>query len=171
MPGLACRCACVRSLGDDVDFPQGPLLCDYCQRMLCGTPTDRCHAAAAVWRRDRNGSPALSRAQAAIDRVVTLGSDTAALRQCVLMLKGPGHEAPEAMGQLLAGEPRKSCTEQQADAVLAVPMHWPRRLLRLANNAELIAAARQCVLKLPSGIVPRCVRNTCKQGPMLRTQR
>ena len=51
-------------------------------------------------------------------------------------------------------------------------MHWARRLVRRANNAELIAAALAARLELPIWHRSlRRVRNTRKQGPMLRTQR
>ncbi len=174
MLGLVLPPRCVWCLRDDVDFAEGPLLCNDCQRMLCGTPTERC--------RRCGGGLATATATACahchgrklrFDRVVTLGSYTAALRECVLTLKGPGHEAlSAAMGQLLAARAVEAFTEQQADAVLAVPMHWARRLLRRANNAELIAAALAARLKLPAWHrALRRVRNTRKQGPMLRTQR
>ncbi|MES1213327.1 MAG: phosphoribosyltransferase family protein, partial [Singulisphaera sp.] len=105
--------------------------------------------------------------------VVTLGSYSKTLRECVLRLKAPGHEAlAAAMGRLLAERARASQFYPRPDAVVAVPMHWARRFVRRANNAELIAVALAAALQIPCWHrALRRIRNTRKQGPMLRTQR
>jgi ComF family protein len=172
--GLVLPPRCVWCLRDDADFAEGPLLCNDCQRMLCGTPTERCRrCGGALALATATVCPHCHGRKLRFDRVVTLGTYTAALRECELTLKRPGHEAlSAAMGQWLAARAAATFHELQADAVLAVPMHWARRMTRRANNAELIAAALAARLKLPTWHrALRRVRNTRKQGPMLRTQR
>jgi len=107
------------------------------------------------------------------DRVVSLGSYTGALRDCVLTMKRPRHESlSAAMGDLLFARQGERLVEAKADAVLPVPMHWLRRIVRRANSPELLAAALAAQLDVPLlHRALRRVRNTRKQGPMLRTGR
>jgi ComF family protein len=107
------------------------------------------------------------------DGVVPLGSYKGDLRECVLRLKRPGHESlAAATAGLLYARHADQLVGTKVDAVLPVPMHWARRLVRRANSAELLGAALAARLRVPLlHRAMRRVRNTRKQGPMLRTER
>jgi ComF family protein len=172
--GLVLPPRCVWCLRDDFEFASGPMLCDECQSTLIGKPAFRCpRCGVALPSGEAHFCAGCHDRRPRFDRVVPLGSYTDQLRDCVLQLKGPGHEAlAAALGQLLAERHAAAFNELKADVVLAVPMHWTRRLMRRANNAELLAAALARRLRVPyyhRGL--RRVRNTRKQGPMLRTER
>jgi ComF family protein len=150
-----------------------PLLCEGCRTELLGRVAERCPRCGGAVAGPAARCPQCHDRQPRFDRILTLGSYTDALRQCVLRLKGPGNESlAKAMGQLLADQHAPAWQLARPDAVVAVPMHWLRRLTRRANNAELIATALAARLRLPLWHrAVRRVRNTRKQGPMLRTER
>ena len=152
----------------------GLLLCDECQQLLEGPAVSRCaRCGAAAAALDGAKCIFCDRRSLRFDRVVTLGSYAGALRDCVLTMKRPRHESlSAAMAELLFARQGVQLAESGADAVLPVPMHWMRRIVRRANSAELIAdrlAARLGIPLLHRAL--RRVRYTRRQGPMLRTQR
>jgi ComF family protein len=86
------------------------------------------------------------------DTVVTLGSYHAGLRDMVLRMKRPTHNGLSmAMGRLLADRRRDRLVELQADMVIPIPMYWPRRLRRGANNPEVLASCLARSLGIPVG--------------------
>ncbi|HVU87158.1 MAG TPA: ComF family protein [Pirellulales bacterium] len=163
---------CAWCLADSPSVAAGTLLCEVCRREMLGQGTDRCPRCAGAIAGPAARCPHCHDRRLYFDHVLALGSYTDTLRQCVLRLKGPGNEAlAKAMGQLLAQQ-AQALQLEKPDAVIAVPMHWGRRLVRRANNAELIAAALATRLRVPLWHrAVRRVRNTRKQGPMLRTER
>ncbi len=164
---------CAWCLADVQPSDDEPLLCEECRREMLGRTTERCPRCGGAVTGAAARCPRCHDRRLHFDHVFALGSYTDALRQCVLRLKGPGNEAlATAMGQLLAEPSAKGLALLKPDAIIAVPMYWVRRLVRRANNAELIAAAVAARLGVPLWHrAVRRVRHTRKQGPMLRTER
>ncbi len=84
------------------------------------------------------------------DRACRLGRYEGLLRQTILSLKYPGHEAvAENLGRFLARQRRTSLEELACDVVVPVPLHWLRRWSRGYNQAEAIACGLASQLRLP----------------------
>jgi ComF family protein len=74
------------------------------------------------------------------DAAITLGSYHAGLRDVVLRMKRPSHDALSiAMGRLLFRRRREQLLEHQADVVVPIPMFWTRRLGRGTNSPDVLA--------------------------------
>ncbi len=105
--------------------------------------------------------------------VVRLGNYRGALRQSVLRMK---HERERplaaALGGLLAHLAHDRLAALDADAVVPVPMHWSRRLLRGVNSPQVIAERLARGLRLPvaSGLLVRR-RRTAPQAELTAAQR
>ena len=155
-------------------MPEGLLLCEPCQELLVGTSSIRCLRCGSIVSA-LAGQNCLNchKQRLRFDRVVTLGAYSGELRRSILQLKSAGHESLAlALGTLLATRERASLQDAQAEAVLPIPMHWSRRLVRRTNSAEQLAAVIAAQLDVPLWHRPlRRVRATRKQGPMLRTER
>ena len=153
----------------------GIMLCEACQQLLAGPASQRCARCGMSVSSDPKAAfcAHCGGRRLRFDRVLPLGSYVGALRECVLRLKRPGHEAlAAATGALLWARQAGMLADAAADAILPVPMHWARRLLRRTNSPELVAGTLAARLQLPVWHrVLRRSRHTRKQGPMLRTQR
>jgi ComF family protein len=159
---------------ESADFPPEILLCADCQKLLAGAETSRCpRCGSAVSSAGPQACADCQGRELRFDGVLPLGSYKGDLRECVLKLKRPGHESlAVATAGLLYARHAEQLGGAKVDAVLPVPMHWARRLVRRANNAELLAATLATRLRAPMlHRAMRRVRNTRKQGPMLRTER
>jgi ComF family protein len=102
------------------------------------------------------------------DDVVTLGRYHAELRDAVLRMKRPAHQAITiAVGQLLAQRRREQLAELGADLIVPVPMHWRRRLKRGKNSPDVIARCLGESLGIPvrRGILVRR-KNTSPQASL-----
>ncbi|MGA2254996.1 MAG: phosphoribosyltransferase family protein [Thermoguttaceae bacterium] len=74
------------------------------------------------------------------DAVYPLGRYQGALRELVLKTKRLSAEALSlSIGRLLAQRLGEKLVRFRADAVLPIPMHWAKRLLRGVNSPELLA--------------------------------
>jgi ComF family protein len=79
------------------------------------------------------------------DSVIALGSYHAGLRDAVLRMKRPAHDALSvAMGQLLAERRRERLAAVGADMIVPIPMFWRRRIGRGKNCPELLS---ECLAK------------------------
>jgi ComF family protein len=84
------------------------------------------------------------------DAAVTLGSYHAGLRQIVLRMKRPSHDALSvAMGRLLGRRRFEQLREHKADVVVPIPMFWARRLGRGANSPDVLARCLGKSLGIP----------------------
>jgi len=105
-------------------------------------------------------------------RAIALGVYDGLLRELILRIKKPLHEALcLATGELLA-QKLAGCFAPPPDAIVPVPMHWLRRLTRGTADTALLAEAMAEKLRLP--LWPRllrCRRRTEKQGLLLPTER
>ena len=111
--------------------PFAPELAECCGR--CGAvlpdgvePSDRC--------------PAVKGFPLRFDAVYPLGRYDGPLRDVVLRTKRISGEAVSlAVGRLLAERSRDEIVAFRPQAVVPIPMHWARRLLRGTNNPDLLA--------------------------------
>lgn len=134
----------------EMDAAEGPLLCRACRKALLAEQQNRCPRCADLLpaallspcRTCRKRKPPFERTWA-------LGGYAGELRSAVLKMKRPAAEPlAAAMAELLCctlGEPIR---EWRPDAVLPVPMHWGRRLLRGANSAETFSSVLAKELQL-----------------------
>jgi ComF family protein len=84
------------------------------------------------------------------DAAVTLGSYHAGLRDVVLRMKRPSHDAlTAAMGRLLVRRRGEQLAEHQADVAIPIPMFWARRLVRGINNPDVLARCLGKSLRIP----------------------
>ncbi|MHC4983039.1 MAG: ComF family protein [Planctomycetota bacterium] len=105
------------------------------------------------------------------ERVIRLGPYADPLRQLVRDLKYRRREVMRRrLGAMLA-EGVAADTERKFDLVLAVPMHWRRRLARGCEHARLLARELARRLELPLGDELVRVRHTQLQTSLSRTQR
>jgi len=84
--------------------------------------------------------PACKEFSLKFDAVFPLGHYQGALREVVLKTKRLSAEALSlTLGRLLAQRLADKLGNFRADAVLPIPMHWAKRLLRGVNSPELLA--------------------------------
>jgi ComF family protein len=85
------------------------------------------------------------------DAAVTLGSYHVGLRDIVLRMKRPSHQALSiAMGRLLVRRRWEHLLEHRADLVVPIPMFWTRRLGRGINSPDVLAACLGKSLGIPA---------------------
>lgn len=104
---------------------------------------------------------------------VTLGLYADQMREAILKMKKPTQEPlTMTMGHLLADRIIQYQFESPLDIIVAVPMHWSRRIRRGINQSELLASAVSHRLKIPvSDRLLTCCRNIKKQATLSQTER
>lgn len=109
---------CVRDLADDV------VRCPGCGAALVSAGACRdCRRSGSAW-----------------DGVVVLGGYDGLLREAILKVKRPGAEdLARGLAALLVERHLPAFRAARCDAVVPVPMHWWRRVLRGTSAAEEIA--------------------------------
>jgi len=84
------------------------------------------------------------------DAAVVLGGYHEGLREIVLRMKKPSHQATSmAMGRLLVRRRKERLPELPAALIVPVPMYWPRRLLRGINSPDVLADILAQSLAIP----------------------
>ncbi|HEX4129995.1 MAG TPA: ComF family protein [Pirellulales bacterium] len=120
-----------------------PLLCHECRRELVPPAVARCGRCAARTGLPTSrevGCPLCTAYPLRFDRVLTIGSYDAALREAVLRMKHwRGESLTIAMAELLVECLETELRALAIDVVVPVPMHWWRRLRRTTNSADLLA--------------------------------
>ncbi len=89
---------------------------------------------------------------------IRLGGYDGVLRDAILRCKQSGQEGlAEQLGRLFARSRLKDKTTLTPQAVIPIPLHWSRRLLRQHNQAESMARGLAAELGLPvfTGVVVR----------------
>ena len=105
-------------------------------------------------------------------RVVRLGPHAPPLRGMIHALKYHlAAPSAERAGRLLAEATQVQLSEGPCDVVMAVPMHWRRRLARAADHAHLLADHVARALGVPLGDELIRVRHTPPQVGLARTRR
>ena len=106
-------------------------------------------------------------------QVFTLGPYQKTLRNAVLQTKYPyGHPLAVALGRLLAHAKEKEIGLFQPDFIIAIPMHWLRRLKRGVNGPDAVADSIAKYLRVPKAM--RAItrfRCTVQQTNLSQTQR
>jgi ComF family protein len=176
--------------GGDLLFPPQ---CVYCGGGLGERHTDASFCAAclhklvpAVWNGCRrcgsrlaaepseDGScPNCRNAALEFDRLIALGGYDEGLREAVLRMKRPLHDAISlAAGRLLAARCQELLAEERPSLIVPVPMFWARRLRRGGNSPEVLAGCLAKSLGAPArrGILVRC-RHTSPQWGLTPEQR
>jgi ComF family protein len=146
----------------------GGLLCRDCRDSLTTREIscNRCGSIVAGAASAPERCPRCERERLHFEATVRLGSYDGSLRWAVLRTKRSS-ERPLAMalGDLLA---ESQCDRWQAlgpDAIVPIPMHWSRRMLRGTNSPEAICERIASRLKLPVAehVLTRC-RRTAPQA-------
>jgi ComF family protein len=159
------RCECCQQ-----ELPEGGdgHLCVECQAHL-GPATwhgcRRCAAEVPDGELPPERCPLCCNSPLKFDTAVTLGSYREGLRDVVLRMKQPTHNALSlALGRLLVQRRRDALLSLQAEVVLPIPMFWTRRIGRGVNSPDVLADCVAESLGIPArhGILVRR-RNTLPQ--------
>jgi ComF family protein len=133
----------LRELGGaalDLLYPPRCLTCDALAAPFCAA------CAARIERVSGDGH-----APAGVTEIRSLGYHRGPLRKAVLRLKFQRKVAlADALAPLLAAELREVLAEWEPHGLVAVPLHWSRRLERGFNQSELLAAAVGRLVDLPA---------------------
>jgi ComF family protein len=106
------------------------------------------------------------------DSVIPLGGYHTGLREAILRMKRPAHDALSvAMGGLLLDRRREQLAAVRADVIVPIPMFWSRRLCRGKNCPELLAACLARALQVPVRTVLVRRRNTLPQAGLASSRR
>ena len=162
------RCACCNAeppaAGGPADPPGGVYVCPACTRAVTddGPRCPGCGGSGPAAECDR-----CRRARPAAAGLVVLGGYGDALREAVLRAKRPGAEAvAAALGRLLVARHGTMLAAWRCDAVVPVPMHWTRRMLRGTSAAEEIARQVAADLRIPCRRWLRRIRPTRMQNEL-----
>jgi ComF family protein len=155
-PNLCWVCSAAEAEGSE--FRHG--LCRNCHREIAADAHARCPRCAATVGANSDvatGCPACRTARFSFDGAVRLGPYQGRLAEAILRTKsGAGEALAELLGRTIAEEHGASLRAFGADAVVPVPLHWNRRLLRGYNQAESIARELASALHVP--IEPQWLR-------------
>ena len=136
----------------DADLPDGDgdvRLCADCRLLLAPEVWPCCSACGAAGRLAES-CPWCRKMRLRFDAVVPLGGYHQGLRDVVLRMKRPAHRTlSAAMGRLLAERRGKLLADFRPDVIVPIPMFWARRLVRGANNPEILAARLGRHLRVP----------------------
>ena len=104
--------------------------------------------------------------------VIRLGPYARPLRSVVQALKYRRQEAMVARrGEVLAAGVQAKCADRAVEVVVAVPMHWRRRIGRGCDHARLLGESVAKNISVPLGSELVRVRNTPPQVHLPRTRR
>jgi len=152
-------------------------LCDGCSRALLALAAlpycPRCGASVGpgIPLRD-DGCPACPTVLPRFASVVRVGPYAQPLRSAIQQIKYHRREDMlRHLGRLLAVAVAARLADRPADVVIAVPMHWRRRLARGYDHARAIAGQLAVGLDLPVGDELIRVRHTPPQVRLPRTRR
>ncbi len=171
---LALPPRCLRC--DDDLSPEAEIsLCLKCTQAIApelGPCCDRCGAVLPEEFLPAERCPACKDFSLKFDAVYPLGRYEGALRELVLKTKRLSAEALSlTIGRLLAQRLGEKLAGFRADAVLPIPMHWAKRLLRGVNSPELLADCLGGKLGVPVvRTIVRC-RYTGPQKDLLPRER
>jgi ComF family protein len=131
----------------------------------------RCSSTVGPYTDTAAGCPKCRDQSFAFDRIIRLGPYGHELREAILRMKHrAGEGMAEAIGRLLAMRP--DLASLRPDAVVPVPLHWTRRIVRGFNQAEAIACGVAGGLGVPCRARwLRRVRRTPTGGHFSRSQR
>jgi ComF family protein len=167
------RCLCC---GEELSDPrQDRRLCAGCLSKLALANwhgCDRCGRAIPDNRAASDSCESCRHTRLRFDSVIPLGGYHAGLRDVILRMKRPAHDALSvAMGQLLLEERRDQLAAVRADVIVPIPMFLGRRLVRGKNSPELLANCLARALGVPMRTVLVRRRNTLPQAGLAPSRR
>ena len=169
-PNICLLCGRPQATGTD-------RICHGCQKGIGVHDVTRCPRCAKPLpqysKADTEGCPLCRSKRLRFQRAIALGTYGGEVRELILRIKQPRHEALcLAAGELLAGRIECELQGSLPDLVVPVPMHWLRKLLRGTNDSEVLVEAVAGQLHRPVSMrMLRCLRPTRKQGTLLPTER
>lgn len=153
-----------------------PPFCDTCTTKL-GPPVWRgcrcCGSAVPEGEEKPNDCAQCRGAKLRFDAVVPLGLYRDELREAVLKMKRPSHDALAlAIAKLLIERRRDELSDLNADLIVPIPMFWRRRFRRGQNSPQIVARSLSRALDVPLGrrTLARS-RNTTPQAGLTPTRR
>jgi ComF family protein len=167
---------CVYCSVDLVDSCRDGLLCAGCLSKFGPATWRGCNRCGGEVLEDRTVSDhceSCRNVALRFDSVIPLGSYHSGLRDAVLRMKRPAHDAlTVAMGHLLVERRRERLAEVRADVIVPIPMFWGRRLGRGKNSPELLASclAKSLGVPMQTAILVRR-RNTRPQAGLAPLRR
>ena len=150
--------------------------CPACISSLVHEPTPtcpRCASRVGPFGVNEQGCPRCQKESYRFASATRLGEYDGVLRDAILRCKQAGQEGvAEHLGRLFARIRLKEKTTLAPQAVIPVPLHWSRRLVRQYNQAEAIACgvARELGLPVISNAVSR-YRRTPRLADQSPTER
>jgi ComF family protein len=133
---------------------------------------DRCGGAVPDGRSTSDGCGSCRHSRLSFDSVIPLGGYHTGLRDAVLRMKRPAHDALSlAMAGLLVERRRERLTAVRADVIVPIPMFWSRRLGRGKNSPELLANCLAKALQAPMRPILVRRRNTLPQAGLAPRRR
>jgi ComF family protein len=151
----------------------------FCARCRCALETDsfpacwRCGSTIGPHEEVTGGCKTCRGASFHFSRVHRLGPYEGLLREVVLRMKlQAGESLATAMGSLFAKRLESAVASARPDAIVAIPLHWRRRLARGYNQSEALARATARHLHIPllPGTLVR-LANTKQQVGLSATER
>ena len=157
------RCLlCDDDMNSATDATGGHLaFCTDCHAKLCpatGNECRRCGAPLGPYTVAEDGCPVCIREHFAFDEVIRLGLYRDELRMACLMAKNPaGALLGRALTDLLVEVKGTVLASHTFDAIVPVPEHWLKRLVRPQYAAETIARelSRRLKVRLATGILAK----------------
>lgn len=151
-------------------------LCDRCRDDLgvfAGPFCDHCGAPVPLVMPGARGCGHCRKQRLRFDTTIALGPYAGPLRDLVLATKRPhGELLTLGLGQLLMHHRGEEIRQAQIDVVCGVPMHWRRRLSRLACGPALLAEVVAKAVGCPyAATLVRRRRSTVPQAQLSRTER
>ena len=152
--------------------------CVECLQKICPAETNvcrRCGARLGPYTVATDGCLLCRRENFAFDEVIRLGLYREELRSACLMAKNPnGALLGQMLADVLVEVRRPAFAEHAFDAVVPVPEHWFKRILRPQYAAETIARriASRLKVRLSTGILgkPRWTPKQAQSSPSARRQ-
>ena len=151
----------------------GPFCADCRAEILdCGSQCPRCALSAGPWADLRGGCSACRGRPLGFDRAIALGPYQGPIREVCLRMK---HFQSAWIARwsvdLLIEARGDRLREAEAELIVAVPLHWRRRLRRGYNQADAIAGALSSRLGIRRGSPLARVAATPKLARLPRQER
>jgi predicted amidophosphoribosyltransferase len=129
--------------GTDLIEPTRDRLCGECRGRLAPPTSESCRRCGATVPEHSGDAPDCAHCRGRrlhFDAVIALGRYEGDLRLAVLRMKHAAEEPlSTAMGCLLAEQRGERIAALRPDLVVAVPMHWSRRMFRGTNTPAVLA--------------------------------
>jgi predicted amidophosphoribosyltransferase len=142
-------------------------VCQPCRTVLLSDPFEtcpRCAGTVGPFAAAEDGCTECQGDHFVFDRAIRLGPYVGALRDVVLRMKeAAGESLAETIGHLWARSREAEFRSLDCSAVVPIPLHWKKRLVRGYNPAAALARAVASELGLPYRRCLRRIRNTPRQ--------